>query len=282
LFENKRVSIVIPSFNKGEFIEQTIVSVLDQSYEDIELILIDGGSTDATHLILEKYRHTLSQCIIEPDKGQSDAINKGIKLATGEIVGWLNADDLLYPNAIKAIVEGFSSHPDVGVVYGSGVKIDIQGNVIKDIPYRPFNYRLLRQLFYILQPSMYFRKDKFLQVGGLEEGSHLAMDWELVLKFLGITEFVAIPDKIAKLRMYAGTKTAGGGWSTYREIAGIAKKYNGMIDINYLAFHARTLVSKVNLPVAKPILRKCVDSGCNILARGELYMVCQWPEHFQK
>lgn len=282
MFKNNRVSIIIPSFNKGEFIEETIVSVLEQSYQNIEIIVIDGISTDDTHSILNKYRHALSQCVIEPDNGQSDAINKGIKLATGEFVGWLNADDLLYPGAIKAIVDGFAANPGFGVIYGSGAKIDIQGYVIKDIPFRPFNSRLLRQLFYILQPSMYFRRDEFLQVGGLEVGSHLAMDWELVLKFLNKTEFGAIPDKIGKLRMYEGTKTAGSGWDTCREIAGIGRKYNGMRDINYLAFHARTIVSKVNIPGLKSLLRKCVDYGFNIMARGELYMVCHWPEYFQK
>lgn len=282
LFKNNRVSIVIPSFNKGEFIEETILSVLDQSYENIELIVIDAQSTDDTHSILNKYRHDISQCVIEPDNGQSDAINKGIELATGDFVGWLNADDLLYPGAIKAIVDGFAANPGIGVIYGSGAKIDIQGNVIKDIPFRPFNPRLLRQLFYILQPSMYFRRDEFLQVGGLEVGSHLAMDWELVLKFLNKTEFGAIPDKIGKLRMYEGTKTAGGGWDTCREIAEIGRKYNGMRDINYLAFHIKAIVSKIDIPIVKTILRKCVDHGCNIMARGELYMVCHWPEYFEK
>ncbi|NTW87915.1 MAG: glycosyltransferase [Desulfobulbaceae bacterium] len=281
MVNRNRISIIIPSYNKGIFIEETILSVLDQSYKDIELIVIDGGSTDDTHSILRKYRQGISQCVIEPDNGQSGAINKGIRLATGEFAGWLNADDLLYSGAIQAVADGFASHPGVGVVYGRGTKIDIQGADIKDIPFRPFNAHLLRQLFYILQPSMYFRREKFFQVGGLEERNHFAMDWELVLKLLDVTEFVAIPDKIGKLRMYKGTKTADGGWDAYKELAGIGKKYNGILDINYLAFHARTIVSKIDVPVVKTILRKCVDYGCSLMARGELYMVCQWPEYFQ-
>lgn len=280
--KNNRISIVIPSFNKGSFIEATILSVLHQSYKNVELIVVDAESSDSTHAILNKYQRDISQCIIEPDNGQSDAINKGIKRASGEIVGWLNADDLLYPGAIESIARGFIENPCAGVIYGSGSKIDLHGKVIKDIPFRPFNPRLLRQLFYILQPSMYFRRDKFLLAGGLDENIHLAMDWELILKFLRDTEIAAIPDKVGKLRMYDGTKTSSGGWETYREVAGIARKYNGMRDINYLAFHARTIVSKVTMPVAKPILRKCVDYLCNIMARGELYMVCHWPDYFQK
>ncbi len=274
------VSIIVPSFNKGQFIEETILSIINQSYDKIELIVIDAESTDGTHSILEKYSGSIAKCVIEPDKGQSDAINKGASLAKGEILGWLNADDLLYPDAILSIVEGFKSYPEVGAVYGGGMKIDIVGNDIKDIPHRPFDRKLLQQLFYILQPSMYFRKDIFQKVGGLNVDSHLAMDWELVLKMLKVTELAAISEKIAKLRMYEGTKTSGGGWETYREIARIGKDQNGITDVNYLAFVLRTLVSRTRLPFIDNQLRVLVDKLCDYLAGGELYMVCQWPEAF--
>lgn len=96
----------------------------------------------------------------------------------------MNADDLLYPGAIKAVVGAFALNPGAGVVYGSSAKIDILGDSVKDISFRPFNALLLRQLFYISQPSMYFRRNEILQVLGLEEKKHFAMDWELVLKLL--------------------------------------------------------------------------------------------------
>lgn len=276
------VSIIVPSFNKGQFIEETILSVIEQSYNNIELIVIDAESTDETHSILEKYSDTVDQCVIEPDEGQSDAINKGAKLATGQIIGWLNADDLLYPDAISSIVSGFHSHPGVAAVYGGGAKIDIDGNTIKDIPYRPFDRKLLKQLFYILQPSMYFKKEVFLQVGGLNINSHLAMDWELVLKMLKIADFAAIQQKVAQLRMYEGTKTSAGGWETYREIAQIGKQQNGIRDVNFLSFILRTIVSRSRLPFVDKNLRSMVDKFCDYLAGGELYMVCQWPEVFDK
>jgi len=95
---------------------------------------------------------------------------------------------------------------------------------------------LLKKIFFILQPSMYFRKEIFHNVGGLNVETHLAMDWELALKMIPETEFLSIPDKIAKLRMYDGTKTSGGGWNTYREIARIGREQNGILDVNYLSF----------------------------------------------
>lgn len=275
------VSIVIPSFNKGLFIDETIRSILNQSYKNIEIVVIDAESTDNTHSILQNYSTEIGHCLIEPDKGQSDAINKGARIAKGEIVGWLNADDLLFPGAIESVVKALESSPDAGVVYGSGAKIDIDGNIVKDIPHRPFDRKLLKQLFYILQPSMYFKRDLFLQVGGLNIDSHLAMDWELVLKFLKFTDFVSIPEKIAKLRMYEGTKTSDGGWDIYREIARIGKEQNGFSDPNYLSFLLRDNLSSISLPILKPIIRTIVDKTCTLLTGGKLYMVCQWPEHFK-
>ena len=278
---NINVSIVVPSFNKGAFIEETIQSVLRQSCEGIELIVIDGGSQDQTHAILNKYRQEIDRCVIEVDEGQSDAINKGIAMARGGIVGWLNADDLLYVDGIRAIMDAFAKDPEAGVVYGAGAKIDLEGNEIKQIPYRPFDPRLLRQLFYILQPCMYFKRELFLRVGGLNRQSHYAMDWELCLKMMAIARFRAIPEKVAQLRMYEGTKTSGGGWDSYREIARIGRQLNGMRDVNFIAYYLRTMVAAVRLPGVDRLLRIWVDKICDRLAGGDLYMVCHWPERFQ-
>ncbi len=201
-------------------------------------------------------------------------------MAAGEIVGWLNADDLLYEDGIQEIVDGFCADPDAGVVYGAGAKIDLEGNEIKQIPYRPFDARLLRQLFYILQPCMYFKKDLFTRVGGLNRHSHYAMDWELCLKMMRLARFRAIPYKIAQLRMYEATKTAGGGWKAYREIARIGRQQNGLRDVNYIAYCLRTLVAGIQLPGVERLLRSGVDKICDYLAGGDLYMVCHWPERF--
>ncbi|NIA04801.1 MAG: glycosyltransferase [Proteobacteria bacterium] len=276
-----RVSIIIPSYNKGEFLEETLTSIFEQDYGSIEIVIVDAESTDDTDAIVNKYRERINVYVREPDKGQSDAINKGARLASGEVIGWLNADDLLFPGAIKKIAATFSENPQVGVVYGAGAKIDLSGQVVKDIPYRPFDISLLKKMFFILQPSMYFKRKLFHKVGGLNVESHLAMDWEFVLKMLPVTDFLAIPDKIAKLRMYDGTKTSGGGWNTYREIARIGREQNGIFDVNFLSFIARNIVSGIPVPLVKKYLRSLVVLFCDFYAGKGQYMICKWPEDFQ-
>ncbi len=276
-----RISIVIPSYNKGEFLEETLTSIFAQDYGSIEIVIVDAESTDDTDAIINKYRERIDIYLREPDKGQSDAINKGVRLASGEVIGWLNADDLLFPGAIKKIAATFLSNPQVGVVYGAGAKIDLAGQVVKDIPYRPFDISLLKKMFFILQPSMYFKRELFLKVGGLNVESHLAMDWELILKMLPDADCLAIPDKIAKLRMYDGTKTSGGGWNTYREIARIGREQNGILDVNFLSFIARNIVSGIPVPLVQKYLRSLVVLFCDCYAGKGQYMVCKWPEDFQ-
>ena len=114
-----KVTIVTPSFNQGDFIEETIRSVLLQNYPNLEYIVVDGGSSDNTIEIIKKYEAFLTFWVSEPDGGQADAINKGFKVATGDYLGWLNSDDILYPNAIQQVVEAFKLNPEVELIYGN-------------------------------------------------------------------------------------------------------------------------------------------------------------------
>src|SRR5580704_13013939 len=156
------VTIVTPSFNQGRFIRATIESVLSQDYPNLEYIIMDGGSTDETSAIAAEYGTRL-KWISEKDRGQSHAINKGFRMAKGEIVSWLNSDDIILPGAVACAVNAFSRNPRLGAVYGEGYQIDIDGNIKCRFPAtEPFNlWKLIYLSDYILQQTAYFRRSVF-------------------------------------------------------------------------------------------------------------------------
>jgi len=174
------VSIVTPSLNQGEFIEEAILSVLEQDYPRIEHIVVDGGSTDGTLDVLHRYQHL--RWVSEPDGGQADALNKGFEMAHGEIYGWLNSDDLYLPGAISAAVEVMRT-TECGLVHGGWRQIDERGTVIQDLDVVPFDLR--RQLDYanlVAQPGALFTRNAFTAVGGINVTYRYAMDYEFFLR----------------------------------------------------------------------------------------------------
>ena len=136
-----KVSIVTPSFNQASFLEQTLRSVLEQDYPNLEYIVIDGGSTDGSVEIINKYADQLAYWQSQPDQGQTDAINQGFAHATGEILAWLNSDDLLLPGAVSAAVRALEEHPEAAMVYGDALLINAQGKTIGKFPAAQTDYR---------------------------------------------------------------------------------------------------------------------------------------------
>ncbi len=178
-----KVSVITPSYNQGQFIEETILSVKNQDYPDIEHIIIDGGSSDNTIEILKKYDDIYNmQWVSEPDEGQADAVNKGFEMAEGDIIGWLNSDDLYFSrNAVSTIAAQFRKNPDVDIIYGNSVKINSDNKImrLKIIP--QFNYaRLLRHCF-ICQPSVFFRAS-VIKSDKLDKFLKYSMDYEYWLR----------------------------------------------------------------------------------------------------
>lgn len=201
------VSIVTPSFNKGQYIEETIQSVLSQDYPDIEYIVMDGGSTDGTRAILEKYAGKIAWAS-EADKGQSDAINKGWKMAKGDVIAYLNADDTYTPGAVRAAVTYLSEHPEVGMVYGDGILTDATGHILSTHRAGEFS---LRELVYcrdsILQPAVFLRRSVYERIGGIDEALHLAMDLDYWIR-TGLQFRVAyIPRPLATAKIYGEAKS---------------------------------------------------------------------------
>jgi glycosyltransferase involved in cell wall biosynthesis len=232
-----RISIVMPSYNQGAFIEESIRSVLLQGYQNLEYIIIDGGSTDESIEVIEKYERWLGYWVSEQDRGQSHAINKGFMKATGSIINWLNADDLLYPGALRAIALGFAKYPDAGMIYGTGTKINAQRtSVIKRGCYGPHDPKLLRTRYFIPQQSAFLSRDAFLDVGLLDESIEYFMDWELSLRLSSRYAIYAIPEPVGMFRIQPAAKTQTSGWERMQEIARIARKYNGWSDRNFIVF----------------------------------------------
>ncbi|HSA37677.1 MAG TPA: glycosyltransferase family 2 protein [Methanoregula sp.] len=201
------VSIITPSFNKGPYIEETIQSIRNQGYTNTEHIIIDGGSTDETLAILKKYNGQVSW-ISEPDRGQSDAINKGWKIARGEIIAYLNADDTYTPDAVGIAVTYLNEHPDIGVVYGDGILTDETGKVL--CPYHAGEFSM-RELIYcrdnILQPAVFLRKAVYDRIGGIDEDLHLAMDLDYWIR-AGLQFRIAyIPVPLATAKIYRDAKS---------------------------------------------------------------------------
>jgi glycosyltransferase involved in cell wall biosynthesis len=193
------VSIVTPSLNQGEFIEAAISSVLEQDYPKIEHLVVDGGSTDGTVDILRRYPHL--RWVSEPDEGQAAAVNKGFRLATGTIFGWLNADDYYLPGAVTAAVETILA-TECGFVHGGWRRVAEDGTFLGDVPPRPFDLRHQLEIDNaVCQPGSFFTRDAYWGVGGLDESYRYAMDYELWLK-LGESVSVRHVDRIQAAYRY--------------------------------------------------------------------------------
>ncbi|MDZ4158188.1 MAG: glycosyltransferase family 2 protein, partial [Anaerolineaceae bacterium] len=174
------VSVVTPSYNQVRFLEATIRSVLEQDYPNIEYLIMDGGSTDGSVEIIRRYEDRLAGWVSEPDRGQTDAINKGFARAKGDIFAWLNSDDTYQPGAIAEAVSFFQQQPEVGLVYGDASFIDEDGKVIGRFPSRQTNYHRLRQGYvHICQQASFFRADLWHKVGPLDDSFFFAMDYDL-------------------------------------------------------------------------------------------------------
>ena len=173
-----RVSIVTPSFNQGQYIEATIQSVLSQDYPDIEYIVVDGGSTDNTLEVLKHYDSRM-RWISEPDNGQTDAINKGMRLSTGEIVAYLNSDDYYFPGAVSRAVNFFRNNWNCGFIYGEGILADEAGNFIDRFNTVSFDMDTLASYCFILQPASFIKREAYIAVGGFDDRNNACMDYDM-------------------------------------------------------------------------------------------------------
>lgn len=221
-----KISVITPSFNQAHFLEATIKSVLAQNYPYLEYLIIDGGSHDGTLDILRRYDDKLNW-ISEPDNGQAHAINKGFKKSTGDIVAWLNSDDIYLPHTLSYVADFFEQHPEIDVVYGDYQLIDLQGRILLRKKEIPFDYNiLLYGLDYISQPTTFFRRRIFERAGYLDENLHYGLDWEYWLRIANHGgQFAHLPRYLAATRWHTAAKTLIAPPEMHKEHENILNQY---------------------------------------------------------
>lgn len=223
-----KISIITPSYNQAQFLEATILSVLGQNYPNLEYIIMDGGSTDSSKSIIEKYSSQLYYWKSEKDSGQSNAINNGFRRSTGEILMWLNSDDILMPNILHRIAELYLENKNV-LHFGNCIHFNnsaegltcVGSNIVKQ--HKNFN---LKDADYIIQPSSFWSRSIWEEIGELSETVHFGFDWEWFLKVEKKFELKPIPEVISMYRIHEDHKSGTGGRKRQEELLKIYEEFN--------------------------------------------------------
>jgi glycosyltransferase involved in cell wall biosynthesis len=237
------VSIITPSYNQGQFIKETIDSVLSQDYPNIEYIVMDGGSTDDTVEILKSYSDRITW-VSEKDGGQADAVNKGLRIAKGQIIGWLNSDDTYLEGAISKAVAFLESHPRTDMVYGEGYYIDKRSQITGRYDTEKYNISRLAETCIICQPTAFFRKQLSDNVGGLDPDLHLCMDYDLWMRFAFKGTISYMPEYLATSRMYEENKTLSRRSDVFREVCSTVKRHYNYVPFSWASGHAHYLAGQ--------------------------------------
>lgn len=223
-----KITIVTPSYNQGQFIEETIISVIGQNYPNLEYIIMDGGSTDNTVEIIKKYEEHLYYWVSEKDGGQSEAINKGFKMCSGDILGWLNSDDLYMPGSLSYISENINTDSSA-LYFGNCIhfketeKLMSNGSDVVTSQ----SCKKLTDMDYIVQPSAFWTRKTWNRVGELREDLHYAFDWEWFIRAeLSDINLISIAKCLSLYRFHSQHKTATGSVKRQEEILKVYSIYN--------------------------------------------------------
>ena len=201
-----KLSIVTPSFNQGQYLGQTIASVLASTRLPDEYFVIDGGSGDNSVEVIRAYEGKLTSWRSEKDRGQADAINKGLKMASGDILGWLNSDDIILPGAYEAVIAAFEQYPAAAMVYGNAYSIDENGQTINLQKFAPYTLTDMMAFKIICQPAVFFRRSALQKAGLLDESYHYLLDHHLWLRLAQHGEMIYLPQTLAAARYHPAAK----------------------------------------------------------------------------
>ncbi|PKN97456.1 MAG: glycosyltransferase [Chloroflexi bacterium HGW-Chloroflexi-4] len=193
MIDTPLVTIVTPSYNQARFLEQTMRSVLDQNFPNVEYLVVDGGSTDGSVDLIQKYSKRIKWWVSEKDNGQAEAINKGFARAKGEIIAWINSDDYYMPGAIAEAVKALSDHPKVGMVFGNVRVVDENEKVLNQLAYGDWGLSDLMSFHIIGQPAVFMRRDVLERAGHLDQTYHLLLDHHLWIRLARESGMLYIP-----------------------------------------------------------------------------------------
>ena len=227
------ISLVTPSLNQGKFIRATIESVLAQGYPDLDYRVQDGGSTDGTLAVLREFEPRVP-FVSERDRGQADAINRGLSKATGEVLGYLNSDDVLLPGALAAVGEAFASDPGLVFLWGRARYLDEAGNAISPYLARPDAIERLADACFIAQPAAFFRRTVLEEIGPFDESLHHTLDYDYWLRIASRyprSKMLFLDRELAGCRMHADAKTVAGWSRALDEIFALVKTRTGGVSL---------------------------------------------------
>jgi glycosyltransferase involved in cell wall biosynthesis len=259
------ISVVIPSFNQGQYIEETLLSVIGQGYPNLEILVIDGGSTDNTVEILEKYSDKISYWHSKKDNGQADAINQGMNLSSGEVVCWINSDDMYLPGILLDIGKRFRGLTDENyLIYGSALTINqVDGHLISGSHLAsPFDAFTLTYNDFIVQPSSFWTRKLWQSTGELNPKYHYVLDWDWFIRASRFAEFEYVNKFFSVYRFHELHKTSTGGLERRKEILEIVSKYSSdywrhlytVVDTRYVSINN----TKKNLDLLRIPKRKLI------------------------
>jgi len=260
-------TIITPAFNQGKYIRRTIESVLSQGVDSIEYLIFDGGSRDETVSILESFGDSI-HWISEPDRGQAHAVNKGLAVAKGEVIGWLNSDDVYYPHTLRLAKSVFQKYAEIDILYGMADHIDENDNVIEPYYTEEWNYERMKEVCFICQPAVFFRRSIVGKFGFLDETLRYCMDYEYWLRIGKERPFHYLRKRLAGSRLYRETKTLGAAVAVHEEILRMFKKKFGKIPSRWIYNHAHAVARKSGLT------RETPEGNLKFVKKVALVSVC--------
>lgn len=265
-----KISVITPTINQGKFIERTVQSVITQEFVAMEFVVMDGGSTDNTIEVLQKYENSLTW-VSEKDLGQAHALNKGIMRTSGDIIAWLNSDDIYYPGTLKRVQDFFAANPLVDVVYGNAYQIDVNDKVIDSYPTKPWSSERIKVECFLSQPAAFFRRRAIDKYGFIDENLHFCMDYEFWLRLsLAGAKFAYLPEVLSGARIHPAAKSSSHYLPAHFEAINMLQKRLGYIPSEWIVNYS-TAKAKIESKRTFPSVRFILESWLNLWGTAGFY-----------